>query len=146
MMRARRAAAWPSFPRAERSRIEEMTRALCTEHLPADVRPHLKWGRAAYEYGVAEYGLICYRDPRITYSARIFAVITEHDRVETVHHEVAHLVVFYEVAAEVREASRRDEASAPRLWDALEREGCHGPRWRERMRFFGYARPKDCRP
>lgn len=121
--------------RTDEANLTALARQLCLEHLPAGVVPKIRWGTARKAMGLARFGVICYRDPRLTFSRPLFAATTPEERVETVHHEVAHLVVFYELLA----------IAGPASWSSfLKRDGAHGPRWRTVMARFGYPHAKAC--
>ena len=116
----------------EQENLTALARALCREHLPAGVEPVIRWGTATRAMGLARMGMMLYRSPRITFSRPLFAATTAEDRVETVYHEVAHLVVFYQI---------QGHAPLGALMTTLRAEGPHGRRWRAVMAGFGYHDP-----
>lgn len=121
---------------AEEREIEALTLSVCREHLPDIVTPVIKWNYSRNSLGLATFGLIQYRDPIIAYSRPLLARTYHSNRVETVYHEVSHLVVFYQFA---RLALGKPNGT---LWNLMRQEGHHGPAFRSQMIKFGYINPK----
>ena len=128
------------LPRPVKLEVEALTFELAGKHLPNGVKPLVRWNYSRAAMGTAFYSLLCYRDPRITYSRPLLARTSREDQIETVYHEISHLIVFYEIAARYPMDGSRGS-----LWDdGLRVEGDHGPLFRETMARFGYANPGGC--
>lgn len=117
----------------EQSNLTKLALVLCAEHVPEMAGVTVRWGNATRAMGLATFTPLDWRAPKLTFSAPLMALATPEDRVETVHHEVAHLVVF-------RDIFRDHGAAGVRL--ALRLDGGHGWHWRRTMQAFGYERPK----
>ena len=127
------------LPRIAKLEVEALTFELAGKHLPNGVKPLVRWNYSQAAMGTAFYSLLCYRDPRITYSRPLLACTSDAERRETVYHEISHLIVFYEFASKYPMDGSRGS-----LWDGLDAEGDHGPLFHETMARFGYKNPGGC--
>lgn len=117
-----------------RKEMEELTLRLAQEHLPRGTVPTIRWTNAKGYLGEAFYSFLCLRNPKISYS-RILRFYSPEERIETVYHEVSHLIVFYSIA---------EKFPLHEVWRELEKEGSHGPLFHLRMKDFGYPNPTGC--
>jgi len=115
--------------------IQDLTLKIAGEVLPSGVVPLVRWNYSRESLGLAFTSFLCFRDPRITYSRRLMKYASEAEQIETVYHEISHLIVFYDLSA------NHDTSG---VWEAMRAEGDHGPLFRAAMAKFGYPNPTGC--
>lgn len=122
-----------------RKDLEDLTRRVIRERLGEKFRPVVNWTYSRHYMGLSECGLLHYWEPKISYSAPLFQPADPREQVETVYHEVSHLLHFYEVVQKWTA-----NGSKGSFWPDYESDGRHGPRFRQFMAEFGYLSPTGC--